>query len=118
MAPSLFFHTEGDIRQVYSSMRSHLLNFQRNPEKRYLHDILTLSETWLKSNYSDIMLNTPGYLLMRKDRQSRGGGVAIYIKDNIATDNDMLTIRNNSSNNLDIIWSLCHFDKQRKSSDS
>ena len=36
----------------------------------------------------------------------------MYIKDNIVTENDKLTIYN-SSNNLEIIWFLCHFDQPK-----
>lgn len=49
-------------------------------------DILTLSETWLHSHIcdSEIMLNE--YKLYRADRESRGGGVAIYVSSRFVSE--------------------------------
>ena len=46
--------------------------------------IIIVSETWCNSKVSDSFLKLPGYKLIRHDRKGkRGGGLAIYIKENI-----------------------------------
>ncbi|KAK9701572.1 hypothetical protein QE152_g30473 [Popillia japonica] len=45
-------------------------------------DILCLSETWLSEMVTHNSICIEGYNIIRKDRGSRGGGVAIYIKKN------------------------------------
>lgn len=45
-------------------------------------DILCLSETWLSEMVTYNSICIEGYNIIRKDRGSRGGGVAIYIKKN------------------------------------
>jgi len=45
--------------------------------------VLCVSETWLDSTISDAEVNIPGYVLERKDRRRDGGGVCIYIRDNL-----------------------------------
>lgn len=59
-------------------------------EKNY--DIFALSETWLNASVLNESINITGYNLIRKDRPTRGGGVAIYLKDsylfNIINTND------------------------------
>ena len=47
------------------------------------YDVFTLSETWLDSTIHDSELKIPGYVIERTDRNRHGGGVAIYIKDDI-----------------------------------
>lgn len=43
------------------------------------YDIIGLSETWLHSAILTENIEIPNYTLIRKDRDSRGGGVAFYI---------------------------------------
>jgi len=44
-------------------------------------DVMCLCETWF---ISDEFYGVPeGYQILRKDRQKRGGGVAILVKDNL-----------------------------------
>ena len=71
-------------------------------------DILTLNETWLKSNFK---LDVPNYNITRNDRpKRRGGGVAILVRDDIKfdiidtcsainTDNEAITILLKDSQN-------------------
>lgn len=49
------------------------------------HDphIAVVTETWLRSYVSDDHVFPPGYNIYRKDRESRGGGVAVLIKKSI-----------------------------------
>ena len=46
-------------------------------------DILALSETHLCPDIDDKELNIPAYILIRRDRNRFGGGVAIYVKDSL-----------------------------------
>lgn len=43
-------------------------------------DILIVTETWLHEGIESTEVVPPSYNIIRKDRQSRGGGVAIIIK--------------------------------------
>ena len=46
--------------------------------------IISVSETWATSDISDSFLKLEGYKMIRHDRKrKRGGGLAIYVKDNI-----------------------------------
>ena len=47
--------------------------------------LLTLSETWLSSDIVDSEIDIVGYKLYRTDRKIRGGGVAVYVRDDICT---------------------------------
>lgn len=50
-------------------------------------DFLCLSETWLHEHAPSAALVVPGYVNFRRDRVgSKGGGVMIYVKDNIHCD--------------------------------
>ena len=48
-------------------------------------DVIMVTETWLTDNILDNTVNIQGYRLIRKDRTSRGGGVAAYVKNYIKT---------------------------------
>lgn len=45
--------------------------------------LLTLSETWLSSDILDSEIDIVGYTLHRRDRKTRGGGVAVYARDDV-----------------------------------
>jgi len=49
-------------------------------------DVITLSETWLNSNVSDVEINLTNYVVYRLDRCSRGGGVAIYVSISLVSE--------------------------------
>ena len=51
--------------------------------KENSYDIFTLSETWLDSTIHDSEIKIPGYVIERTDRNRHGGGVAIYVKEDI-----------------------------------
>lgn len=42
-----------------------------------------LSETWLSNNILDNLLTIDGYVLIRMDRPTRGGGVAVYLRSGL-----------------------------------
>ena len=77
---------------VYLKISRLLLDNGRNKSKiSFLHDIceestlfIGLCETFLNSNVLDAEVSLPGYNISRCDRRDRiGGGVCLYIKDNI-----------------------------------
>lgn len=45
--------------------------------------VVVLTETWLHDEVSDKDLIPPGYKIIRRDRTSRGGGVAIVAKSSV-----------------------------------
>ena len=64
------------------------LNNQINNFQSYIYsenyEIIAITETWLQnSTYSNEILPS-GYMLLRKDRDSRGGGVMLALRDSIA----------------------------------
>ena len=53
-------------------------------------DIICISETWLDSSISDEEIKIPDYEVVRKDRNRRGGGVAIYFHESLPVKNDWI----------------------------
>lgn len=49
----------------------------------YSPHIVVVTETWLSSEISSTCIAPPGYKMIRKDRGSRGGGVAIILENNV-----------------------------------
>ena len=73
-------------------------------------DIMTLSETHLCSNIEDNEISIPGYTLLRRDRNRSGGGVAMYIK------NDLIFVRKNelcNDSDLELLVIEIKQDKQK-----
>ncbi len=48
-------------------------------------DVIGLSETWLTEAVSDEDISLDNYLVYRKDRQHRGGGVCTYVRTSISS---------------------------------
>lgn len=78
------------------------------------YDIFALSETWLNKSISNDLLHIGGYTLIRKDRGSRGGGVAFYLKDTYGfrvidniTDIEQLWIVTTINRN-NVIFGVCY----------
>lgn len=46
-------------------------------------DFLAVTETWLSNEIGDAEIAPPNYCIVRKDRATRGGGVAILINKRI-----------------------------------
>ena len=66
----------------------------------YKYDIITLSETFLSVS-GTVNLELQGYHpVIRRDRETFGGGLAIYVKDNILFKHKV----NFSSNNIENLW--------------
>ena len=46
--------------------------------------LIAVTETWLKPNYSESIINLPGYSFISNPRiQTQGGGVGFYMKENL-----------------------------------
>lgn len=45
--------------------------------------MVVITETWLHNNISDDCIVPPGYRMFRKDRNTRGGGVCIIVKNSV-----------------------------------
>ena len=66
--------------------------------------ILTISETHLDNTFYDTVVAIHGYNIYRKDRNAKGGGVAVYIQNHIHVkfrDDLML-------NTVEVIWLQVH----------
>ena len=46
-------------------------------------DVVCIAESWLCSDINDREIDIPSYTLIRLDRNRHGGGVLMYIKDNV-----------------------------------
>ncbi len=64
-------------------------------------DIVGLSETYLTAKTDDSELHVDGYTLYRKDRGSRGGGVALYVSNELP--HEICTDINNSID-IEALW--------------
>ena len=69
------------------------------------YDIISISETWLTESASNESsdLYLPNYTILRKDRQilnSRGGGVAFYVSNNIKA----VPRLDLSSDTIELLW--------------
>lgn len=51
----------------------------------YEPDITAITETWLLTDIPDSEITTPGYTLVRRDRDGRGRGVALLVERNIVS---------------------------------
>lgn len=62
------------------------------------YDILAVGETWLMANVDDSAVQIKDYSFLHRDRESRGGGVGVYIKNTFRY--DVL----DSSNAVEQLW--------------
>lgn len=69
------------------NVRSLILHLDEFKQLVYANnfDIICLTETWLNSNITSDIVQIPGYLMFREDRQgnNRGGGVAVYVSNRL-----------------------------------
>ncbi len=64
-------------------------------------DVIAISETWLKDNVRDDALDLAGYQLpICKNRQSRGGGVMLYVRESIGA----IHRTDLEKNDTEILW--------------
>ncbi len=72
-------------------------------------DILTLSETWLDGSITDDQLKLDGYNLIRKDRNRHGGGVAVFIRNDI----HFKVCEEYSNDSYEVIWLHVYFGSKK-----
>ncbi|XP_062714928.1 uncharacterized protein LOC134291327 [Aedes albopictus] len=61
-------------------------------------DIICFTETWLNSTISDRMISIDGYKLVRNDRNRQGGGVCMYVRNNLSY--KVVSMSSSSSNDV------------------
>ena len=75
--------------------------------------IFTFSESWLTSSIPDHMIKVDGYNIVRLDRewkedgrhtQKKGGGVGIYINEDLAYSTETLKEYNYSTKDIECLW--------------
>lgn len=64
------------------SLKRKIDEFRHNFEMSGV-DIICVSETWFNSSITDSIISVEGYNVYRNDRSSLGGGVALYVKNNL-----------------------------------
>ena len=72
--------------------------------------IIGVTETWLNSEYPSKFVSIPNYNILRTDRDSRGGGVACYLKANYKFRH---LHSSNAGNALEQLWLVINFNKQK-----
>ena len=80
--------------------------------RQYQPNIVIITETWLDHHVPDSFLTISDYVILRCDRDSHGGGVAVFIKKTISHEIVSLTPSNNFKSNilacrlveLSVIW--------------
>lgn len=74
------------------------------------YDVIGVSETWLRAGVGDDVVNIPGYGICRCDREfSGGGGVALYMKNNIRM-KILLRIHDGVSESIYVLLSVGRLD--------
>lgn len=74
--PILFLTNPQSLTNVYAELYACTTTFKP--------DIIRVSETWFSPNKPAHLYNLNGYELFNKDRATRGGGVALFLKDTLA----------------------------------
>lgn len=82
----LFSHPFLMFSLAHINVRSLLNNFATFQDHvvNYDYSIVGISESWLHKDIDDNIVQLNNYNIVRQDRGSRGGGVAIYIKKQIS----------------------------------
>jgi len=71
--------------------------------------IVTINETWLDDSFTDAEITLPGYNVMRKDRDENGGGVAVYIAEQLNYSRLDESAIQTQNDNFESIWfEVCH----------
>ena len=76
-------------------------------------DVFTISETWLTPSFPSNLLQIEGFSLSRLDRNwnannqtqpKKGGGVAVYIKNDLLCSGETFANYNITSNDIECLW--------------
>lgn len=66
-----------------------------------IYDVFAVTETWLSTDILDCEVDIDGYDLYRRDRDTRGGGVAIYVKSSISHE---VCVEFNAHADIEALW--------------
>ena len=92
--PGPLGHAQYSSNNLFSFCTINCRSVLSNPNKidhikvlaeTYAYSVIALTETWLDNTIEDHRIEISGYNVIRKDRNSHGGGVALYIKNELAT---------------------------------
>ena len=93
------------------NVRSLVRNFDETFVTMNGYDVICISESWLHEKISDSTIEFEGYNMFRQDRgrddaiiKKRGGGLVVYIKNNLAPYSNSLVIQNKVTTNLEQLW--------------
>ena len=111
--PLLNISMNRGLKCIYQNIRSlsgkvDELRVVINDSKSGIH-IIAITETWLDKKIEDAEVDIPGYKIYRKDRDADGGGVAVYVR------NDLSVIRREDLEdpNLEGLWLEITLPKSR-----
>ena len=83
-------------------------------------DVFCISETWLRNSLPSSIINIPGYKLSRIDRSwqennmiKKGGGLCMYVNENLNTTDSDVQKFNLSSKDIEIQWITLKYPKMR-----
>ena len=76
--------------------------------QHYKLDVLGLNETWLCNDVYDHELLLPGYDIIRKDRNRRGGGVCLFVNKNVRYS----VIEDVTNDTVESLWIRITFSKE------
>lgn len=79
------FHRKG-IHFIHINARSirHKMTDLKIIAEKSKAGIIAISESWFDSSITDAEVSMPGYNLERKDRNTHGGGVCMYIREDLS----------------------------------
>ena len=96
------------LRIVHLNIRSLSKNFDELLILFDSYDIILLSETWLNASFDSKLINRDGFVLFRQDRDTkinkRGGGLAAYIRSEIALYATIVEDACDITSNLEQYW--------------
>ena len=118
---------ERPARPAQHGISVELLNVQsilpKLPDIRAEHqqdggaDILCFTETHIRTGTPDHLVSLPGYKVYRRDRlvgrKKSGGGVAIYVREDMQVNRLSLTTRAGSSSHVESLWVKVKVSKRR-----
>ena len=116
------FNNDKGLHFVHMNIRSLFAKGKLNTLRAQLVNsnthIFSLSETWLNYKIPSSMLGINGFQICRVDRENsskkRGGGLAMYIADNIPFDSDKFSSLNITNNNIELQCMALNFKHMRE----
>lgn len=73
------------------------------------YDVFLITESWLDSRVKSEFIGIDGYVLVREDRETRGGGVCMYIRNNISFE----VVQPGQYNSFEHLWIKFNISKKR-----